>query len=93
MKREKMTDAEIQDALNDLNGWQVTDGFLFKRYKFNDFAESLKFVNAIGELAEQADHHPDITFGWGYAEVKLMTHDRDGITDVDFSLASKINGL
>jgi len=42
----------------------------------------LAFVNRVGEIAEATDHHPDITFGWGYAEISTTTHDRDGITDV-----------
>jgi 4a-hydroxytetrahydrobiopterin dehydratase len=66
---------------------------LSRRYEFANFAEALAFVNRVGEIAEAADHHPDITFGWGYAEISTTTHDRNGITDVDFALASKIDAL
>ena len=55
--------------------------------------ENIQLVNRVGELAETADHHPDITFGWGYAEIALTTHDRGGITDVDIALAKQIDGL
>ena len=56
-------------------------------------ADALDFVNRVGVLAEAADHHPDITFGWGYAELELTTHDRGGITDVDVELAKRIDTL
>ena len=66
---------------------------IVRRLKFANFVESLAFVNKVGELAEAADHHPDITFGWGYAEITLMTHDRGGVTDVDIALAEKIDRI
>jgi 4a-hydroxytetrahydrobiopterin dehydratase len=93
MERKKLTNQEIEDALANLQGWKAADDKLSKRFEFKDFAESLKFVNAVGELAEAADHHPDITFGWGYASIELTTHDRNGITDVDVALAQQINKL
>jgi 4a-hydroxytetrahydrobiopterin dehydratase len=93
MKREMLTTEQLNAAVEQLDGWKVTDSHLTKRLEFPNFAESLAFVNAVGELAEAADHHPDITFGWGYAELKLTTHDRGGVTDVDLALARKIDGL
>lgn len=93
MERKKLTNQEIEDALANLQGWKAADDKLIKRFEFENFAESLKFVNAVGELAEAADHHPDITFGWGYANIELTTHDRDGITDLDVALAQQINTL
>jgi 4a-hydroxytetrahydrobiopterin dehydratase len=79
--------------LGSTGGWEFKDGALFKRFEFENFAESLKFVNKVGEIAEAADHHPDISFGWGYAELRTVTHDRGGVTDVDFALVEKINGI
>lgn len=93
MERKKLTDDEIQAQLADLPGWKSEDGHLKRRITFKNFAESLAFVNKVGEIAEAADHHPDITFGWGYAEIATMTHDRSGVTDVDFALAKKINTI
>lgn len=88
-----MTVDEVQARLASTGGWQLEGDSLFKRFEFSNFAESLQFVNKVGEIAEAADHHPDITFGWGYAELRTMTHDRDGITDVDFALVDKIDRL
>ena len=76
-----------------LDGWTAEGKILKKRLEFANFAESLAFVNAVGTLAEAADHHPDITFGWGYAEIALTTHDRGGITDVDIALALQIDAI
>ena len=93
MKREILDEDEISRRLKNLDGWRADGGQLKKRFTFQNFAESLDFVNRVGALAESLDHHPDITFGWGYAELCTMTHDRGGITDVDFSLVTKIAEL
>lgn len=88
-----MTTEEAASRIRERSGWTVVDGALQKRYEFKNFAESLAFVNRVAEIAEAADHHPDITFGWGYAEFRTTTHDRGGITDVDFALVEKIDAL
>jgi 4a-hydroxytetrahydrobiopterin dehydratase len=84
---------EVERELAGLNGWQVENGQLVKKMKVPNFAAALDHVNKVGELAEAADHHPDIKLGWGYAEYALTTHDRGGITDVDFALARKIDAI
>lgn len=93
MKRQLLTPDELTTALTNLNGWKSTDNHLTKRLEFPDFAAALAFVNKVADLAEAADHHPDITFGWGYAELNLTTHDRGGVTDVDTALAAKIDQI
>lgn len=93
MERKRLTDDEVAEGLRSIAGWTAADGKLSKRFEFANFAQSLAFVNKAGELAEAADHHPDIKMGWGYAEFEITTHDRGGITDFDFDLASKIDGI
>lgn len=93
MERKKLSAEEIREKLNELNGWKAEDNNLKKRFSFTKFAESLNFVNKAGEIAERLDHHPDITFGWGYAEFAMTTHDRGGITDFDFALAKEIDEI
>ncbi len=93
MSRIKLSEEEIKNSLKELDGWKVEGKFLRKKFKFENFAESLEFVNKIGEIAEEADHHPDITFGWGYAEIELTTHDTGGLTHNDFDVAEKIENL
>jgi 4a-hydroxytetrahydrobiopterin dehydratase len=93
MERRLLNQDEVTSELTKLNGWQTNDNKLTRKFSFANFAEALAFVNRVGEIAETADHHPDITFGWGYAEISTTTHDRGGITDVDIALASKIDAL
>ncbi|HNU08949.1 MAG TPA: 4a-hydroxytetrahydrobiopterin dehydratase [Pyrinomonadaceae bacterium] len=93
MERRKLNPYEIGEKLAGLTGWGEADGFLRKRFEFANFSDSLEFVNKVGEIAERHDHHPDITFGWGYAEIALTTHDRGGITDFDFAVAGDIESI
>ena len=61
--------------------------------KFENFASAKKFVDAVSELAENENHHPDIHFGWGYVVLELFTHDEQKVTELDLELAVKINSL
>ncbi len=91
MERKKLDKGEIDTLLRNLDGWALEGYVLKKRFTFDDFAGALRFVNLVGEIAESLDHHPDISFGWGYAEISTTTHDRGGITDFDFALADRID--
>jgi 4a-hydroxytetrahydrobiopterin dehydratase len=93
MERRLLNNDDIAAGLADLNGWKVKKDKLSKKYAFANFAESLAFVNRVGEIAESMDHHPDIKFGWGYAKISTTTHDRGGVTDVDLALAGKIDAI
>ncbi|HZI85458.1 MAG TPA: 4a-hydroxytetrahydrobiopterin dehydratase [Pyrinomonadaceae bacterium] len=85
---------EIKKFLSQISGWEaVKDHHLRKSYKFNGFAEAQAFVDRVGNLSEQQGHHPDICFGWGYAEITIWTHKIDGLTESDFVLAAKIDKL
>ncbi|HEY8563560.1 MAG TPA: 4a-hydroxytetrahydrobiopterin dehydratase [Pyrinomonadaceae bacterium] len=93
MERKKLAPEEIERNVGGLKDWRAANDRLTKRFEFRNFAESLDFVNRVGAIAERFDHHPDIFFGWGYAEITLTTHDRGGITDFDFALAKEIESL
>ena len=93
MTRKKMSEAEIEAARANLNDWKIEGVNLKKRFKFADFAEALDFVNRVGAIAERRDHHPDISFGWGYAEFSITTHDTGGLTQNDLDLAKEIAGI
>ena len=89
---------EIHKYLKKVNGWNVKSDnnknfFLFKDFKFENFEESQKFVNKVGNLAEEQGHHPDITFGWGYCSIKIFTHAIKGLAESDFILAAKIDAI
>lgn len=93
MERKKLGPDELAGRLANLAGWKTDGSSISRRFEFANFAGALEFVNRVGAIAEERDHHPDITFGWGYAEIVLTTHDRGGVTDVDFALAGQINML
>ena len=67
--------------------------YLTKEFKFENFEESQNFVNKVGNIAETENHHPDISFGWGYCKVKIFTHAIKGLAESDFILAAKIDKI
>lgn len=93
MERKKLLADEIETRIAELDGWTVEDDKLKKHFAFGNFAASLEFVNKAGAIAERHDHHPDITFGWGYADFVITTHSEGGITGKDFALAKEIDGI
>ena len=89
---------EIQNYLKKVDGWNVNedkiDGYhLIKNFKFENFIESQNFTNKVGEIAEKENHHPDISFGWGYCSIKIFTHAIKGLAESDFILAAKIDKI
>ena len=75
-------------------GWQEEGGALRRDLRFSDFAEALAFVNRVGEVAEQVNHHPDIDIRWSTVTLRLSTHSKGNvITDSDRDLAARIDGL
>lgn len=95
MERRLMSTQEVEQEIEKggTGGWASNGKALTRRFEFKNFSDALSFVNRVGEIADAADHHPDIKLGWGYAEFEITTHDRGGITDVDFALAKKISEL
>lgn len=75
-------------------GWQVVEMHrLEKDFRFPDFKQALRFTNSVGELAEEQGHHPDFALGWGRVRLTLCTHSAGGLTENDFIMAGKIDGL
>jgi 4a-hydroxytetrahydrobiopterin dehydratase len=93
MERKKLVPEEILYNLAEMEDWRAESDVLKKRFEFKNFSEALEFVNRVGAIAEAHDHHPDIAFGWGYAEINLTTHDRGGITGFDFAVAKEIDEI
>lgn len=74
------------------NDWQLRENghlFLEKTYRFKTFAEGLAFVNRIGALAEEQQHHPDVYLSWGRVTLQIWTHKISGLTESDFTFAAK----
>ncbi|MCM2277814.1 MAG: 4a-hydroxytetrahydrobiopterin dehydratase [Oligoflexia bacterium] len=93
-KPRKLSEAEIQEGLRKLPGWSLNSrGEIEKAFEHKDFARALLFVNAVGLLAEAADHHPDIDIRWNKVKLALSTHDAGGLSERDFALAARIAAL
>ena len=88
-----LTAREAESRLKNLPGWKIEAGELVRTFQFADFRASLRFVNAVGELAEQAGHHPDIDIRYNRVRLALITHDAGGLTTKDFDLAGRAQGL
>ena len=89
---------EIHKYLKKVDGWEVKtyevqSYFLIKEFSFKNFKESQNFVNKISDIAEEENHHPDISFGWGSCNVKIYTHAIKGLAESDFILAAKIDRI
>jgi 4a-hydroxytetrahydrobiopterin dehydratase len=93
MSKTPLADADIASRLRDLPGWRVENGALTRDLKTDGWPTTLMVVNAIGFLAEAADHHPDLQVSWGSVRIALSTHTAKGITDKDFALAREMERL
>jgi 4a-hydroxytetrahydrobiopterin dehydratase len=89
----KLSDAEVDERLASLPQWQRSQGEAIEReLKLADFPAAIDFVNAVAELAEAANHHPDIlVHGWNKVRLTLSTHSEGGLTAADFALAGEID--
>ncbi|HRN76747.1 4a-hydroxytetrahydrobiopterin dehydratase [Ottowia sp.] len=86
-----LTTAELQAALQALPGWTVVHSnaadAICKHWHFDDFRQAMVFANAIAELAEHLNHHPDLLIGWGRGDVRWSTHDAGGVSQRDLDAA------
>jgi 4a-hydroxytetrahydrobiopterin dehydratase len=87
----KMEPAKIILALSTLPEWSRSGEMISRTFAFKDFPAAMKFVNAVAELAEQAQHHPDVDIRWNKVTLALTTHDAGGLTEKDFELARQID--
>lgn len=74
--------------------WRVVDDHhIEKEFRFRDFKDALDFTNRVGAIAEEQGHHPEISLGWGHADLRIWTHKIDGLTESDFILAAHIDKI
>ena len=85
--------AALAERLRALPGWREEGGAIRRDYVTEGWPATLMAANAIGYLAEAADHHPDLALSWGRLTVRLNTHSAGGITDTDLELARRIDDL
>ena len=88
-----LTSQQVTAELGTTPGWDVADGQLTRTVTRKDFRDALLYVNAVGYLAEQANHHPDIVISWNKVTLTLVSHSASGLTGKDFALARQVNDL
>ncbi len=85
---------ELEKLKEQVDGWDVVEEHhITKTCKFPNFVKALAFVNKVGDIAEEQGHHPDIFLTWGKVCITMCTHKIDGLTESDFILAAKIDGI
>ena len=93
-QEETYTDEEVEARLKEeLPLWYLENGWIRRKYKTSGWKSTLMVVNTVGHLAEAAFHHPDLAVSYAFVIVKLMNHAAKGITNKDFELANKIEGV
>ena len=90
--------SEIHKYQKKVDGWEVRKNekpiyFLEKKFTFKNFINSQNFINDVAKISEEEGHHPDISFGWGYAKIIITTHAIEGLSENDFILAAKIDQI
>jgi 4a-hydroxytetrahydrobiopterin dehydratase len=87
----RLSDAQIDEALSNLDGWARESETIVRAFEFPDFVAALGFITRVGLLAERANHHPEIHNVYNRVRIALSTHDAGGITEQDASLAREID--
>ena len=93
MHIEKLPPAIIEQELARLPAWGVSDDKLYRHFVFQNFIEAFGFMSQVALLAQSMNHHPEWSNVYNRVDIHLTTHDADGISERDFSLAGQINGL
>jgi 4a-hydroxytetrahydrobiopterin dehydratase len=88
-----LSDDQIQERLQGLEGWERDGESIRKQFKLDDFTGSVDFVNRLTPVAEDMNHHPDLEISWNTVTVSISTHSEGGLTENDFELAGKIDSL
>jgi 4a-hydroxytetrahydrobiopterin dehydratase len=86
----KLTPDEIAAKIKTLTGWQFKDNAISKKFQFKSFMDGIHFIGTVAEIAEKADHHPDMLVNYTRVTFICSTHDQGGVTEKDFALATEI---
>ncbi|PCH60771.1 MAG: pterin-4-alpha-carbinolamine dehydratase [Gammaproteobacteria bacterium] len=90
-----ITEDVARGMMKDIPVWRLIDNArkLERGFEFKNFAQAMQFANRVGAISEEENHHPDITFGWGYCTVIFFTHKIGGLHENDFIMAAKVSVL
>jgi len=85
--------ADLKDRMKKIPEWELEKKHIERTFEFDDFADAIDFVNSVSEVAEEEEHHPDIDIRYNKVRLVLSTHSKGGLTELDFSLAERIDTL
>ncbi len=89
----RLAGAKLAGRLRDLPDWHARDDAIVRRYAFDDYGRTMAFVNAVADMANAEDHHPEMTVAWGHCTVLYSTHSAGGVTDNDLICAAKSDAI
>jgi 4a-hydroxytetrahydrobiopterin dehydratase len=84
---------ELKERMKRIPEWELEKKHIERTFEFDDFVDAIDFVNAVSEVAEEEEHHPDIDIRYNKVRLLLSTHSKGGLTELDFSLAERIDTL
>jgi len=88
-----LTDIEIQDAIQELNGWEFKENAIQKTFSFESYMDSIAFINRLAVKAEEANHHPDMVVGWCKIDLAFTSHDQGGVTAACIEMAKQAESV
>jgi 4a-hydroxytetrahydrobiopterin dehydratase len=88
-----LTAGEIKDRMKRVPEWEQVKNQIERTFEFDEFFQSIDFVNGVAEIAEELGHHPDIDIRWNKVRLMISTHSKGGLTETDFELAEKVDTL
>lgn len=88
-----LTEAELAEHLPEVSEWNREGNTIRRTFTFENFKAAMVFVNAVAEIAEEADHHPDVLIIWNKVTLTYSTHDSGGLTHNDIAGAKRVNTL
>ena len=93
MAAKKLTDAQIQENLAQVEGWTIENGKLHKEFQFDNFVSAFGFMTQLALVAESMNHHPEWFNVYNRVTIDLTTHDAGGISDLDFQWAKQADAI
>ena len=91
--RRLLSQVEIDEFLNSQNEWAFNNDGIERELKFKSYMDSIDFINKIAVIAEELNHHPDMTVGWCNIQIRFSTHDLDGLSTYDLKMAEATNNI
>ena len=85
--------AAIKTYMKKVPEWETDKKKIERVFEFDDFTAAMDFVNLVAEISEEQEHHPDIDIRYNRVKLAISTHTKDGLTELDFQLAERIDTL